>query len=250
MIMPRQRKAVPAVPAQPAIPFALDPTRTIYADLANAYDFFNERLFGGRLPRCLILISAQARQLQYEGRFTSKRLGSPDGSWVTDTIELNSQCFKDPLEKTLSTLVHEMCHLEQAHFGKLPGDGKHDAEWAAMMKAVGLQNNTSIIPGGPFELAAADLIKSGFTLPVNPQRKVISEDRIAFETAINYANAFLDELAIKGNNQPEDFASTVKYHLWLHRINDQISEGWSTEELMREFREDIRGIRSGYISVD
>ena len=36
-----------------------DPTRTTYQGLTEAYDFFNERLFAGRLPRCLITMQRQ-----------------------------------------------------------------------------------------------------------------------------------------------------------------------------------------------
>ena len=36
-----------------------DPTRTTYQGLTEAHDFFNERLFGGRLPRCLITMQRQ-----------------------------------------------------------------------------------------------------------------------------------------------------------------------------------------------
>ena len=41
-----------------------DPTRTTYQGLTEAYDFFNERLFGGRLPRCLITMQRQKGRLR------------------------------------------------------------------------------------------------------------------------------------------------------------------------------------------
>ena len=93
-----------------------DPTRTTYQGLTEAYDFFNERLFGGRLPRCLITMQ---RQKGAYGYFAGKRFGSRDGKEITDEIALNPAHFKNrTTEESLSTLAHEMCHLEQEHFGK------------------------------------------------------------------------------------------------------------------------------------
>ena len=46
-----------------------DPTRTTYQGLTEAYDFFNERLFAGRLPRCLITMQRQRAGLRlFRGR--------------------------------------------------------------------------------------------------------------------------------------------------------------------------------------
>ena len=42
-----------------------DPTRTTYQGLTEAYDFFNARLFGGRLPRCLITMQRQKAAYGY-----------------------------------------------------------------------------------------------------------------------------------------------------------------------------------------
>src|ERR1700759_317531 len=96
----------------------IDPTRITYTGLTEAYDLFNERLFVGKLPRCLITM--QRKRGAY-GYFSSKRFGTRDGSEITDEIALNPKHFRKRTDQeTLSTLVHEMCHLQQAHFGK-PG---------------------------------------------------------------------------------------------------------------------------------
>ena len=67
-----------------------DPTRTTYQGLTEAYDFFNERLFGG-LPRCLITMQ---RQKGAYGYFAGKRFGSRDGREITDEIALNPAHWK------------------------------------------------------------------------------------------------------------------------------------------------------------
>jgi hypothetical protein len=157
------------------IPLAIDPTRVLYQSLADAYDFLNERLFAGRLPRCLITLRAHRQINSY---FSSRRFNSLPVTWITDEIALNPMNFTQPLV-TLESLGHEMCHLEQWHFGILSPHG-HNVEWGEMMKAIGLMPSDTglpggeetgqeccsyIIPGGKFELAADELIKSGFTLP-------------------------------------------------------------------------------------
>ena len=92
-----------------------DPTRTTYQGLTEAYDFFNERLFGGRLPRCLITMQRQRGAYGYfAGNASAPRTGGSNGR---DRVEPGA--FQEPDDReSLSTLAHEMCHLEQDHFGK------------------------------------------------------------------------------------------------------------------------------------
>ena len=51
-------------------------------------------------------------------------------------------------EQTLSTLVHEMTHLQQQHFGKPSRSGYHNKEWGLLMRAVGLIPSSTGEPGG------------------------------------------------------------------------------------------------------
>lgn len=154
-----------------------DPTRSTYQGLTDAYDFFNARLFGGRLPRCLITMQ---RQRQAYGYFAGGRFGTKDGAEITDEIALNPSHFRSrTTEQSLSTLVHEMTHLEQHHFGKPSRSGYHNRQWAGLMHAVGLipsgtgapggketgqQMSHYIAAGGPFDRACADLIQGGFAV--------------------------------------------------------------------------------------
>lgn len=157
---------------------ALNPTKRTYDDLTAAYDFFNTRLFHGKLPRCLITMQRKNKSYGY---FAGGRFGSVDGKEITDEIALNPSHFKArTTEQSLSTLVHEMVHLWQHHHGQPSRSGYHNKEWAARMTAVGLipsdtgaagGNATGqhvshyIAPGGAFARACAALVEDGFTVP-------------------------------------------------------------------------------------
>lgn len=120
------------------------PTPETYDSLQRAYDRFNADLFSGALPGCLITMQRKAAALGY---FAPDRFG--DGNIVTDEIALNPDHFKTRgSEKVLSTLVHEMVHLWQHHFGR-PGRGSyHNREWADRMHSVGLTPSDTGAPGG------------------------------------------------------------------------------------------------------
>jgi hypothetical protein len=68
---------------------------------------------------------------------------------VTDEIALNPATFsaRTP-EAILSTLVHEMAHLWQHHFGDRPRRCYHDRQWASKMRTVGLIPSDTGEPGG------------------------------------------------------------------------------------------------------
>jgi predicted SprT family Zn-dependent metalloprotease len=152
-----------------------NPTTRTYTSLADAFVFFNKRLFGGRLPACLITMQ---RSRSAYGYFAGGRFGSQDGKEITDEIALNPSHFHErSTEESLSTLVHEMAHLEQHHFGKPSRTGYHNKEWTGMMKAVGLIPSDTAAPGGRevgqkvshyieaggrFQRACAELVKQGF----------------------------------------------------------------------------------------
>jgi predicted SprT family Zn-dependent metalloprotease len=154
---------------------AITPTQRTYKTLDDAYRFFNERLFGGKLPGCLITMQ---RSKKAYGYFAGGRFASRDGQEVTDEIALNPSHFRErTTEQSLSTLVHEMAHLQQHHFGKPSRTSYHNKEWAQMMRAVGLVPSDTGAPGGrevgqkvshyiaeggAFARACAELIRGGF----------------------------------------------------------------------------------------
>jgi predicted SprT family Zn-dependent metalloprotease len=107
----------------------VDPTRITYAALVDFYAHFNSRLFESRLPYCLVTLQRRGR---YYGYFAGARFGERGSDSVTDEIALNPKYFKNKtVTAILSTLVHEMTHLEQHHFGKPSRGGYHNKAWGS-----------------------------------------------------------------------------------------------------------------------
>ena len=142
----------------------------------QAYDYFNDRLFAGQLPPCLITL--QRKKGAY-GYFSGDRFESrTNAETTTDEIAMNPAHFHQGDLETLDTLVHEMCHLWQHHFGKISRGGYHNKEWATKMLDIGLTPSSTgkpggkmtgqkvsdfITPGGLFESEARGLLGTGFT---------------------------------------------------------------------------------------
>jgi predicted SprT family Zn-dependent metalloprotease len=124
-----------------------NPTHRTYTSLDAAYDYFNRELFSGTLPHCLITM--QRHQGAY-GYFSGERFASLDNpKEVTDEIALNPATFGNrTTTRILSTLVHEMVHLWQHHFGTPSRRSYHNKEWAAKMREVGLIPSDTGEPGG------------------------------------------------------------------------------------------------------
>jgi SprT-like family len=123
------------------------PTHKTYTSLDAAYDHFNRTLFAGQLPACLITM--QRKHGAY-GYFSGNRFASLDNpAEITDEIALNPSHFAPrTATETLSTLVHEMVHLFQHHFGRPSRNGYHNKQWAAQMREVGLIPTDTGEPGG------------------------------------------------------------------------------------------------------
>lgn len=123
----------------------LKPTGVIYSELQRAYDVFNEHLYDGQLPECLITLQ---REKKAYGYFSAERFGSRKGE-TTDEIALNPIYFAVvPLVEIMQTLAHEMSHVWQHHHGK-PGRGRyHNKEWADKLESLGLMPSSTGKPGG------------------------------------------------------------------------------------------------------
>jgi hypothetical protein len=147
------------------------PTQEAYDELQAAYDFFNRELFAGELPDCLITMQREKRTAGY---FSPARFVNRHDASMTDEIAINPAYFAvQPLREVLQTLVHEMVHLWQSHFGTPSRACYHNGEWADKMEAVGLMPSCTgepggkrtgqkmadyTLPGGPFEVAASALV--------------------------------------------------------------------------------------------
>jgi predicted SprT family Zn-dependent metalloprotease len=149
----------------------LSPGAQAHHEVQLAYDFFNRELFDGTLPPCFV--SFQRKGSRVLGYFSPERIATGEGR-CTDEIALNPRFFKNStFADVMSTLVHEMVHLWQHHFGRhRPRAAYHNKEWAGEMLRLGLRpvdpNKPSgrmtgqrmthyIMPGGRFEIAAEKL---------------------------------------------------------------------------------------------
>lgn len=123
----------------------MKPTKDTYSELQTAFDHFNKALFESKLPECLITLQREKKSLGY---FCRERFVHTDKT-LTDEIAMNPSHFvKRSREETLSTLVHEMSHLWQFHFGKPGRRGYHNREWAEKMKTLGLYPSHTAAEGG------------------------------------------------------------------------------------------------------
>lgn len=173
--MDRTRQATPNDPGPD------NPTAEMAAAFTNAFDYYNEHLFSGTLPPCLITLQRRSRTLGYFSKEQFARTSQTNGMPTTDEIALNPEHFRRRgMAETLSTLVHEMVHLAQYHYGQ-PGRGRyHNREWAEMMKTLGLYPSSTgqpggnetgdsmshfIIEGGYFDRVTHDLLARGFSIP-------------------------------------------------------------------------------------
>lgn len=152
------------------------PTEEAYAELQQAYDFYNTALFRGTLPACLITFQRQKRTMGY---FSGRRFARRDGA-IVDEIAMNPEYFAVvSLIEVLQTLVHEMTHLWQAHMGKPSRACYHNTEWADKLESIGLMPSSTgqpggrrvgqlmadyVIDGGPFALATQKLLEGGFLI--------------------------------------------------------------------------------------
>ncbi len=181
------------------------PTLTLYTALQTAFDHFNDRLFGERLPPCLITLRSASRVYGYHhaGRFIS-----PDGKLV-DELGMHPGFFTlQPVEAVLATLVHEMVHHWQNHAGTPSPSNPHNREWAEKMVSVGLQPSHTGLPGGrktgrsmsdyvlpegSFLSACRDLLAQGFVLPwMDRHAPVKPESHLVHQRALEAAGVKIE----------------------------------------------------------
>lgn len=155
------------------------PTAEAYGLLQVSFSFFNERLFGGSLPDCMITFNNRRRAL---GSFCAGAFENRSSD-IAHEISMNPRYLgaRDDAE-SFSTFVHEMSHLARHVSGRLNrkgGKGRggyHDRVWADIMESVGLIPSSTgapggrrtgyamshyIIPGGCFDIACRELFASG-----------------------------------------------------------------------------------------
>jgi hypothetical protein len=181
------------------------PTQALYGQLEAAFNFFNERLFGGQLPPCLITLRSASGVYGYHhaGRFVS-----PQGQTV-DELGMHPGFFGlQPVEAVMSTLVHEMVHHWQQHFGQPSPSNPHNRQWADKMLAIGLHPSHTglpggkstgrsmsdyIVPNGPFIQACRDWVNQGFALTWMDRKAATQPEKVqAQQAALKEAGVVLE----------------------------------------------------------
>ena len=153
------------------------PTLATYGALEHAFDHFNRDLFDARLPRCLLTLRSSSRTHGYLHRRRFVNVGSVQ----VDELGINPGYFAiQSAKEVLATVVHEMVHHWQNHFGSPSKSLPHNREWAGKMEAIGLMPSHTGLPGGKrtgrtmsdymlpdgsFIQSAMRLIEAGFRLP-------------------------------------------------------------------------------------
>jgi hypothetical protein len=148
-----------------------------YGGLQEAFDHFNAKLFEGALPDVFITYQRKANSVGY---FSPDRFSGRVDRFGKHELALNPDAFINQTDEQIAqTLVHEMTHVWQHAFGTPSKRGYHNKEWAAAMKAIGLQPSSTgmvggketgqrmrdyVIPDGPFTCAFARLAATGWKL--------------------------------------------------------------------------------------
>lgn len=130
----------------------ITPTQEVYGILQHAYSVFNDVLFQGKLPECVITMQRQANAMGYyaQDRFYNvvEQMDSGKETYV-DEIAINPDYFADhPPEEIMKTLVHEQVHVWQRYYGTPSRTGYHNKEWAAKMEEIGLMPSSTGKVGG------------------------------------------------------------------------------------------------------
>ena len=123
----------------------MSPTNELYAPLIKAFDHFNRALFTHALPPVIFTVQ---RKKNVMGFFAAKRWGNAQGELCSE-LSINPSYFASSrIIEVFQTLVHEMVHAWQFHFG-LPSEGHyHNKEWAQKMMDIGLMPSDTGEPGG------------------------------------------------------------------------------------------------------
>ncbi|HGT2939564.1 TPA: SprT-like domain-containing protein [Klebsiella pneumoniae] len=136
-----------------------------------------------------------------------------------------------PPEEIMQTLVHEMAHLWQYHFGKPGRRGYHNKEWADKMEAIGLMPSSTgkpggartgdsmadyAIEGGQFMDEYNKLMQDDFR--ISWMDRFPARDRLLEAIASGNADQFAGDLEAMGIEVGEDGELTIKNENKSNRI--------------------------------
>lgn len=110
-----------------------------YQHFQAAYDFYNKRLFDGKLDDCLIVFQRKSRTFGYISYNRHSIVGETQ---YLHELALNPDYFAyRTVIETLSTLVHEQCHLMQHLEGTETRKTYHNQAFRDLMFERGLQTS-------------------------------------------------------------------------------------------------------------
>ena len=135
--------------------------------LTNAFEYLNEELFDNQLP--MVKLSLTRNPRVKKGHFA-------ENAWVDEAgvewheIAINAQWYAEVQDWRLAmtTMVHEMGHLEQSVLGIAGRESYHNREYVTRMRAMGVDSinpetgepatsgdrvSSALIPGGRLEEA-------------------------------------------------------------------------------------------------
>lgn len=189
----------------------VDHTKRAYLSLSEAYLHFNGHLFKGKLPTCVITMQRKNGMAGYfwKDKFINKNK-------TTDELALNPSGFVGRSDADiLSTLVHEMAHVWQFHFGAASPNGYHNKEWGAKMKEIGLYPSSTgkangkevgfkmshyILNEGAFKIACNKFLKLG-TLQL--YQDAFGDSKKRKRSAISKTKFTCDECGVNAWGKPD-----------------------------------------------
>jgi hypothetical protein len=109
----------------------------LHAEVARAFDFFNELHWGGRLPQPIFAFFRQPPNGRRLGHYRPRSWRAPDGELRDELIVYADLALERGMHEVLVTVLHEAVHVWQEHFGK-PSGAHHNEEWHREAARVGL----------------------------------------------------------------------------------------------------------------
>lgn len=122
----------------------MEPTTEQFEAYQNMFTYFNAELFEGKLPNIILNFSRKGKNVG--GFFAPERW--VNGDKKVHEISLNPDHWKKGEDYLCSIFVHEMAHLWQQEFGKVPRGGYHNKQWGDKMKEIGLYPSATGEEGG------------------------------------------------------------------------------------------------------
>ena len=130
----------------------------LHAEVARAFDFFNDLHWAGRLPTPIFAFFRQPPNGRKLGHYRPRSWRAPAGELRDEVILYADLALERGMLEVLLTLLHEEVHVWQQHFGE-PGT-QHNTQWHQEAARVGLVTSGPsgfTQPGEAFRRAVADL---------------------------------------------------------------------------------------------